>query len=64
MINNPVCSQIVKAIGDAYQSGKVKWCVAYTYGTHSPLENVPFKVKKMERLVRLNIPPAFIWVYK
>lgn len=63
LINNPLKQRFIEAIRQGYQSGLIKWCVIYTYGLASPLEEVGFACSKRSKWVVANVPPAHVWVY-
>jgi phosphatidylethanolamine/phosphatidyl-N-methylethanolamine N-methyltransferase len=63
LINNPFKTSFIPLITTLYNSGLLKWCVMYTYGLNSPLDEVNFQSKVRRRFVMKNIPPASVWVY-
>jgi phosphatidylethanolamine/phosphatidyl-N-methylethanolamine N-methyltransferase len=63
LINNPFRSQIITELQRCYRSGKLKWCVIYSYGLGNPLISVGFKKATRRKLILSNIPPANVWVF-
>lgn len=62
LINNPFRSHFIAELQRCYESGRVKWCVIYSYGLRNPLNGVDFKKATRRKLVLSNIPPAHVWV--
>ena len=64
LINNPIKLKLISTLKKLYLNKKIKWCVIYTYGSKSPLAEVGFFRQIRVKRVYLNIPPAYIWLYK
>ncbi len=63
LIGNVNAKRLKDAISLARQNGFLKWCIIYTYGNKSPLDDIGFlNFSKSKRIWR-NIPPATVWIY-
>lgn len=64
LINNPQSIETINAIKMAYDNGLLTWVITYSYGRNSPLAAIDFKKTILLGRVRLNFPPAKVWLYE
>lgn len=64
LINNPFKKSFLNELNELYSNGLIRWCLIYTYGMKSPLDDVNFIYREKVKTVYKNIPPARIWLYK
>jgi phosphatidylethanolamine/phosphatidyl-N-methylethanolamine N-methyltransferase len=63
LINNPSAPDFIRRLQSLRRKKLLKWCVIYSYGSSSPLQEVDFEFCKASKLVWKNLPPARVWTY-